>query len=157
RPPEGRSPMIEAQTSRQEWTGLLRITKSQLVTYLICPRKFKLEYVTGETPEFTPLNLALGKVIHAAVAFFYLVLKETGARPRLEQVLEEFELSWTAACLEDPPIRFDEEHTPASTKAKGIAMMTTFYEQVQPRSVEAVEYPFLVDLVHPDTRKILDF
>lgn len=149
---------MEALTSRQEWTDVLRIDKSKLVTYLMCPRKFKLQYVTAETPEFTPLNLVFGKVIHEAVAFFYSHLKESGEKPALPDLIEEFTITWDSACLlEEPPIRFDEEHTADIMRDKGIAMLTKFYEEVQPRKVEAVEYPFCVDLVHPDTGELLEF
>ena len=37
--------MIEEQTSPRSWASMLRISKSQIQTYLICPRKFYFQYV----------------------------------------------------------------------------------------------------------------
>ena len=47
---------------------MLRISKSQIQTYLICPRKFYFQYVMGAMPEFLPASLPFGSALHAAVA-----------------------------------------------------------------------------------------
>lgn len=71
--------MIENQTSPRKWTSLLRISKSQIQTYLICPRKFYFQYVMGAMPEFLPAALPFGIALHGAVAAFYRAIKETGS------------------------------------------------------------------------------
>jgi CRISPR/Cas system-associated exonuclease Cas4 (RecB family) len=54
---------------------MLRISKSQIQTYLICPRKFWFQYVVGAMPEFMPASLPFGRALHAAVALFLSVVK----------------------------------------------------------------------------------
>ncbi|PYS44244.1 MAG: hypothetical protein DMG13_34155 [Acidobacteria bacterium] len=88
--------MLDAETSTRSWASMLRISKSQIQTYLICPRKFWFQYfpVTGATPEFTPASLPFGAALHAAIATFYRSVKETGAKPGLASVTHEFEVEW---------------------------------------------------------------
>jgi CRISPR/Cas system-associated exonuclease Cas4 (RecB family) len=152
----GASHMLQELTSREDWTGVLRITKSQLQTYLMCPRKYYFQYVVGETPEFTPSSMAFGKVLHEAVAFFYSRFGADGMKPPLVEVLDEFRLSWSVACLQEPAIQWDEKHTAAGMEAQGAGMLTRFYEDVQPRRIDAIEYPFAVPLHDPDTGAPLD-
>ena len=57
--------MIEEHTSTKSWSSLLRISKSQIQTYLICPRKFWFQYVVGQMPEFLPASLPFGSALHA--------------------------------------------------------------------------------------------
>jgi CRISPR/Cas system-associated exonuclease Cas4 (RecB family) len=53
--------MIEEQTTTRSWSSMLRISKSQIQTYLICPRKFWFQYVVGAMPEFLPASLPFGR------------------------------------------------------------------------------------------------
>lgn len=149
--------ILKELTSRDQWAGVLRITKSQLQTYLMCPRKYYFQYVVGETPDFTPVSMAFGKVMHEAVAFFYLRFAEGGGKPPLADVLDEFRLAWSVAVLQEPPILWDEKHTAASMEAQGVGLLTRFYEDVQPRTIDAVEYPFAVPIADPDTGEAMDF
>src|SRR6185436_5015011 len=89
--------MLEEQTSARSWASMLRISKSQIQTYLICPRKFYFQYVMGAAPEFVPASLPFGSALHAAVAAYYRSLKETGAKPELELITREFEAEWEKA------------------------------------------------------------
>ena len=89
--------MLEQQTSPRDWSSMLRVSKSQIQTYLICPRKFYFQYVMGAPPEFLPASLPFGSALHAAVASFYLALKETGTKPELAFVIREFETEWEKA------------------------------------------------------------
>jgi hypothetical protein len=61
--------MLDEQTSTRSWTPMLRISKSQIQTYLICPRKFCFQYVVDAMPEFMPDSLPFGRGLHTAVAF----------------------------------------------------------------------------------------
>ena len=49
--------MIEERTTTRSWASMLRISKSQIQTYLICARKFWFQYVIGAVPEFLPASL----------------------------------------------------------------------------------------------------
>src|SRR5713101_8822258 len=88
---EGR--MLEETTSPKDWASLLRISKSHIQTYLICPRKFYFQYVVAIPWEFVPASLPFGSALHAAVAFFYRMLKQ-GEQPDLAFVLFEFKRTW---------------------------------------------------------------
>src|SRR2546427_9805889 len=86
--------MLEEHTSTRNWGSLLRISKSQIQTYLICPRKFWLQYVVGALPEFVPASLPFGRALHAAVAAFYRAVKESGTKPTLEIILRVLAIVW---------------------------------------------------------------
>src|SRR5437016_12268608 len=88
--------MLEQQTSTRNWGSMLRISKSQIQTYLICPRKFWFQYVTGMLPEFVAASLPFGGALHAAVAAFYRAVKETAAKRALQFIVREFAIVWEA-------------------------------------------------------------
>src|SRR5260370_25807136 len=86
--------MIEEQTTARSWASMLRISKSQIQTYLICPRKFFFQYVMGAMWEFMPASLPFRKALHAAVAAFYRSSKEVGEKPQLEFMTRQFATHW---------------------------------------------------------------
>src|SRR3989337_266893 len=86
--------MIEEGSPTQEWSSMLRISKTQMQTYLMCPRKFYFQYVIRAPWEFTPPSLPFGKALHAAVAFFYRTLKQHQLKPDLPLVIYEFKTEW---------------------------------------------------------------
>src|SRR6516165_3968104 len=134
---------------------MLRISKSQIQTYLICPRKFWFQYVVGAMPEFLPASLPFGSALHAAVATFYRSIKETGIKPELESVSCEFETEWERA-VAGQRLSFKGKTSVASHLDMGRALLRKFYEEVQPRKIEAIEYPFAVGLADPNTGEPLD-
>src|SRR5436309_13818614 len=85
--------MLEENTNTKDWAATLRISKSHIQTYLICPRKFYFQYVVAIPWEFVPASLPFGSALHAAVAFFYRALKH-GEKPDLAFVLSEFKRTW---------------------------------------------------------------
>src|SRR2546425_5112958 len=85
--------MLEENTNTKEWAATLRISKSHIQTYLMCPRKFYFQYVVALPWEFKPASLPFGTALHRAVAFFYRRLQK-GEKPDLAVVLSEFERSW---------------------------------------------------------------
>lgn len=147
--------MIENQTSPRQWSSLLRISKSQIQTYLICPRKFYFQYVMGAMPEFLPAALPFGSALHGAVAAFYRAIKETGSKPELGFITREFELEWGRATV-GHRMSFKGKTSVDSHLALGKALLQKFYDEVQPRKVEAVEYPFAIVMSDPITGDPLD-
>jgi putative RecB family exonuclease len=148
--------VMDELTSREQWQDVLRITKSQLQTYLMCPRKYYFQYVVGETPDFTPVNLVFGKAMHEVVASFYRHILVGNAKPSLEWLLDDWKMVWGVE-QKDPTIQWDEKHTAESIHLQGQGMLKAFHESASPRNIDAVEYPFAVPLADPDTGEPLDF
>jgi len=147
--------MLEENTNTKEWASLLRISKSHIQTYLICPRKFYFQYVVAIPWEFVPASLPFGSALHAAVAFFYRALKQ-GGKPDLAFVLSEFKRTWEEE-TEGRAIGFAPGSSEESMEGLGTALLRMFYEEIAPRKVEVVEYPFSVPLYDPDGGKKLEY
>src|SRR5438093_6642814 len=147
--------MLEEKTSPKEWASMLRISKSHIQTYLMCPRKFYFQYVIGLPWEFKPASLPFGTALHAAAAFFYRRLQH-GEKPDLDAVIAEFRAAWEKETARQT-IGFAPGTTMDSMAGLGIALLRNFYEGVHPRTIEAVEYPFSVPLYDPDGGRKLEF
>jgi CRISPR/Cas system-associated exonuclease Cas4 (RecB family) len=147
--------MIEERTSTRDWASTLRISKTHMQTYLMCPRKFYFQYVIGAPWEFTPPSLSFGRALHEAVAFFYKTLKREQAQPDLTLLISAFKAAWhTETAGRDVAFASGSKE---SMEGLGMALLKSFYEQVRPRRIEAVEYPFSVTLFDPDGGRPLDF
>jgi CRISPR/Cas system-associated exonuclease Cas4 (RecB family) len=145
--------MIEEQTSVRDWGSVLRFSKTNMQTFLMCPRKFYFQYVTGMPWEFVPASLPFGKALHQAVASYYLALKQ-GATPELGAIIEEFSSIWKGETT-NREIRFSSSNA-ASMEGLGKALLERFFEEVRPRRVQAVEYPFCIDILDPDGGGVLE-
>jgi CRISPR/Cas system-associated exonuclease Cas4 (RecB family) len=111
--------------------------------------------VVGAMPEFLPASLPFGSALHAAVATFYRSIRETGMKPELESVICEFEAEWEKA-VTGQRLSFKGKTSVDSHLDMGRALLRKFYEEVQPRKIEAIEYPFAVALSDPNTGEPLD-
>jgi putative RecB family exonuclease len=147
--------MIEEQTTTRSCASMLRISKSQIQTYLICPRKFWFQYVVGAMPEFLPASLPFGRALHAAVAAFYQSIKETGTKPELGSITQEFVAVWEKE-VAGQRLSFKGKTSVDSHISLGKALLAKFYDEVHPRKIEAIEYPFAVTLSDPNTGDPLD-
>src|SRR2546425_3385066 len=141
--------MLDEQTSTRSWSSMLRISKSQIQTYLICPRKFWFQYVVGAMPEFLPASLPFGLALHAAVAAFYQSIKEMGTKPELESIMQEFAAVWETE-VAGQRLCFKGKTSVDSHIGLEKALLAKFYDEVQPRKIEAIEYPFAVTLSDPN-------
>src|SRR3990170_6226477 len=146
--------MLQELTNTRNWGSILRISKTHMQTFLMCPRKFYFQYVVGAAWEFLPVSLPFGKALHQAVAFFYTSLKD-GHRSSLDDVWEAFTRSWHEE-ITDREIQYGNSN-PGSMEGLGKAMLQCFYDEIRPRQVQAVEYPFCIDLSDPDNGEPLDF
>lgn len=142
-------------------TGL-HISASQIRTYLKCGRLYELRYVQGATPAFKPTAFAFGSAFHAALAQYYVALKEDGRAPSLECVTFAFRDAWDRELEGDVPLQADDEETGDKGKLvdKGVEMLAVFHDQASKTmagvEVEAVEKPFSVDLYDPETGEVQD-
>jgi len=137
------------------WGEILKISKSQLTTYLQCPRKYRFQYVEGRDWEFMPAALVFGKAIHQAAACFYQHFQQFRTKPQLEAVLLEFANAWNGECQKQP-IRFQGELSQQELEAQGKSLLSLFYQEIAPREIHAVELPFCADLVNPETGEVSD-
>lgn len=138
-----------------KWTEILKISKSQLTTYLQCPRKYKFQYVEGRPWEFLPSALLFGRAIHEAIALFYVQLKEEGKTPSSEELINRFHSSWEEGAANEL-VRYTAKENEEDLRQTGEKILKLFREKAQPRRILGVEMPFTVDLVHPDTGEISD-
>jgi RecB family exonuclease len=111
--------------------------------------------VIGAVPEFILASLPFGRSLHAAVAAFYRAIQETGTKPALEFATREFAASWETEVAAQR-LSFNGKTSVDSHLELGKALLQKFYEETQPRKVEAIEYPFAVPLTDPNTGKRLD-
>jgi putative RecB family exonuclease len=131
------------------------VSYTQLDQYLRCPLKFRFQYIDRLAPEFVPAALAFGSGIHGAAAFFYRGVVQ-GAPPSVGDVQGYFESLWHLEA-EQRPVRFGEKDTKASLLDLGTRMLAVLCEQHDPTSeVLAVEQPFAVPLIDPETGEVLD-
>lgn len=144
--------MLSPGTDTRDWAGTLRISKTQMQTYLMCPRKFYFQYVVALPWEFMPESLPFGRALHEAAAYFYNYLKGQGDKPSLDLVVEEFRRSFRKA--RGTAVSHTGEDR---LEGSGAALLQCFYEEVRPRKVVEVEYPFSVPLYDPDGGRPLGY
>lgn len=139
-----------------EFQQHLHISHSQLETFLACPRRYQYQYILGHPWKHIPAGFVLGKALHAAVAHYYRHVKAFGTPLSLEVLKACFEVELRTAMDGGPPVLSKEGEDAEALKAKGLALLGVFHAEVKPQQVQAVEMPFLVDLVDPKTGEVLE-
>lgn len=139
----------------QNWGEILKVSKSQLTTYLQCPRKYHFQYVEGRKWEFLPSSLLFGRAVHEAAALFYVRVMEERTKPTADELVERFHQSWDEGSSEQL-LKFSAKESAAGLRSAGEQILRLFHENVEPRKIYAVEMPFTVDLVDPDSGELSD-
>ncbi len=140
----------------------LHISVSQIRTYLKCSRLYELRYVRGAPPAFKPTAFAFGSAFHAALAQFYVAVKEDGTPPPLGLVTYAFRDAWERELEGDIPLQADEDEPDDRGQLvdKGVEMLALFHEQASKAvagvEIESVEKPFAVAIHDPDTGEVQD-
>jgi len=140
----------------------LHISVSQVRTYLKCSRLYELRYVRGATPAFKPTAFAFGSAFHAALAQFYVAVKEDVTPPPLGLVTYAFRDAWERELEGDLPLQADEDEPGDKGQLvdKGVGMLALFHEQaskaVAGLEIESVEKPFAVVIHDPATGEVQD-
>jgi len=102
---------------------------SQLNTYLMCPLRYKLQYVELIQPAFTTAALAFGSAVHEAVAAFY---KQhlLGESLRPDQMLDVYRQAWNSRNGAD--VRFFNGDGEESLREKALQLVTVFHQAFDP-------------------------
>lgn len=130
------------------------ISYSQISTYMMCPLRYRFQYIEELKPEVTPAALPFGRAIHESLAYFYRSLQNSGERPSLDQMTEVFRNDWRLS-LECEEVKFDRGESNESCGALGISMLSAFYENVTPGEVLCVEQPFCIRKIDPENGRLL--
>ena len=135
---------------------LSHLSASSLGTFLRCPRQFRLKYIDRIQPSFRASALAFGTAWHVAVGEHLLTSTITEPRP-VDELHDLFVLALDEQLDGDgPPVLFDDAEDRDVLVSLGRRMLATFIERVpMPEEVRAVEVPFSIDLIDPETGEVL--
>jgi putative RecB family exonuclease len=118
----------------------------------MCPRKYSFQYVHGLEPEFRSTALLLGSALHSAIGWFFEE-RLTGRTPTIAEACTVLVADLLAgAALGD--IRWKDK-TPESLEEDGRRFVALYLERFGTLEVVAVEQPFQVDLMHPETGEVV--
>jgi putative RecB family exonuclease len=131
------------------------VSFTQLDQYLRCPLRYRFVYIDHLEPDFVPASRAFGSGIHAAAAYFFRGVAR-GDPQAVEDTQGHFETLWNLE-TQGQPLRFGEKETKESLRDLAMRMLAVVHREFDPRTqVLAVEEPFRVPLVDPDTGEVLD-
>ena len=134
----------------------LHVSVSQIKCFQFCGKKYEWRYVLGVKPEHQSANLVLGTAVHAALAVYYAAVKD-GEVPLEKQVIDAAHQSLVATFAQELPVLLEEGETLADLQATAEKLVRTFLAGVErPSEVLAVEAPFYVDVVDPETGELLE-
>jgi CRISPR/Cas system-associated exonuclease Cas4 (RecB family) len=139
----------------------LYVSITQLKTWMLCPRQFELRYVRGVQPENVPKALAFGTSFHGALARYYIDIRDFGTPPPVEKLIETFVDLWKQKLQGPVPVEGadDEDEGKGDPIDLAAKMLRKFNEEAKlapGATVEAIELPFSIDLLDPDTGEILE-
>jgi putative RecB family exonuclease len=130
------------------------ISLSRVQTYLLCPLKYRFQYVDKIPRPWRAAALAFGTSVHAAIEWFHRE-RIAGRMPDSEAVQSIFTADWFAQNLE--PLVFKEKESSEGLADMGRKMLSLYVEQALGEPVPtAVEESFEVDLADPVTGEVLD-
>ncbi len=98
---------------------------SQLNTYLMCPLRYRLQYVELIPPAFTSSALAFGSAIHEAVAAFHQA-HLIGESLRPDHMLDVYRQAWTGR--NDEEIRFCNGDNEETLQEKAQQVLTVYHD-----------------------------
>lgn len=129
------------------------ISVSQINQYLMCPLKYRFNYIDELPKPFKPVDLAFGSSIHAAIEWWHKN-RTNGTRPEWQDVARIFEADLQAQAMET--IRFKNGDSLESFLEKGKQVLAVYLKDYKGSGVRAVELPFRVPLIDLETGESLE-
>jgi hypothetical protein len=141
--------------SISDLTSGLHISVSALRQIQECPREFLLARVLGEKPEHISSRMILGSALHQAAALFYEALRDGLPEPTLGAMVAVAHAAIEEAGRSTVPILFDEGEDLDALRVEAVRLLAEFAgSALRPARVLAVEKPFAIALVHPETGEV---
>jgi len=129
------------------------ISVSQINLFLMCPLKYRFNYVDGLPKPFKPADLAFGSSIHAAVEWWHRH-RTNGTEPGWQDTVRIFEADMQAQSFET--LNFKNGDSLESLLEKGKQLLAVYLKNFKGEAVRAVELPFRVPLIDPETGEALE-
>lgn len=122
---------------------MIRLSASQIATYLLCPRRYKFRYVARIRAMWKPSALALGGAVHAALEIFHRQ-RVAGASMAPAAVGALFRIEWACELVDE--IRFKDDEHPDDLAATGELLVKQYAATNQDIDVRAAEVPFEMEI-----------
>ncbi len=116
------------------------LSVSQLSSWLMCPRKWRFQYLDKLPWPTVPASLVFGSAIHGALGAFHEARLE-GQTADLDELIAAFQEIWQA---ETKPIQMKPSETAEGFVELAQRLLSLFLEEVQPAEVLAVEEAFRI-------------
>ena len=136
----------------QELRAEPHLSVSQLKTFMICPRKYALQYVEGLKPAFRPVAYALGTAWHHTIG--YALVEHAEGKSNGNGKLHDHLKDGISRQLNGNgvPVLFDEDEDEGVLVDRAMRMLDVFVAEVPlPEQVLGVEVPFSLDLSYPES------
>jgi len=121
------------------------ISYSQLTNFLICPQRYRYQYVLEAEWERKSAALPFGSAIHRAVENYYRALQESGEVLSAETLFDIFEKVLEQEVLNsEVEIVFKDGENLDTLKQQGAELLKVFTSEIKPQKIVGVEVPFSV-------------
>ncbi len=129
------------------------ISVSQINLYLLCPLKYRFNYIDALPKPFKAAELAFGGAIHSSVEWWHRQ-RQAGRTPEWSQVATIFEADLSAQAVDE--IRFKNGDDLSSLVEKGKELLAIYLKEFKGTAPTAVEQGFRVPLIDLETGERLD-
>lgn len=124
-PSTASSPSNPINAIAKRLTGRSYISWSQVSTYQQCPARFKMQYVDGLAPAFTPSSLAFGGGVHAGIASHFDDLLAGGDGLSVDHMMNVYRSEVTESA-NAAPLLFNQGETDESLADLASRVFTAF-------------------------------
>lgn len=128
------------------------ISYTQISTYIICPLKYRFQYIDRIEWPFKPAGLIFGSCLHKVLEHFYTGKKE-GRDIKFKELWSIFEGSWTKEQNSKPVLYNSDSEKQLFAAAEKLLKLVP--EKTNSNKIMAVEKDFLIELVNNETGEIL--
>lgn len=129
------------------------LSVTQLNLYLMCPLKFRFQYVDRLPKPFKPVALVFGGAIHSAIEWWHRKRMES-YDPEPKEVVRIFRADFNAQKTGN--ITYKNGDSEEDITDKGSRMLAVYIREYRGGPVRQIELPFRVPLIDKETGEALD-